>query len=180
MLAVFIIAALCVVIDQVTKLIVVGNIPLGESVDLIPGVFRFTYIRNEGAAFGSLSGARWIFMAASVLLIAALVAYTVYKRPKGALICTALGFVIGGGIGNMIDRVALGYVVDFLDFCAFPNLWQWIFNGADSFVVVGAVLIIIAFLRDEDILTLKKNSAGDGDFSTQSSDAKGGTDDETV
>jgi len=180
MLAVFIIAALCVVIDQVTKLIVVGNIPLGESVTLIPGVFRFTYIRNEGAAFGSLSGARWVFMVASVLLIIALIAYTVYKRPRGALLCTALGFVIGGGIGNMIDRVALGFVVDFLDFCAFPNLWQWIFNGADSFVVVGAVLLIIAFIRDDNILTLKKKPAGDGDTSSYNDDEKGGTDDETV
>lgn len=132
-----------VVLDQVTKVFAVKFLADGASFDVIPGVFRFTYVENRGAAFGMLSDNRWLFMIISVIAIGALLFYLWKFRPDSALACTALCMIIGGGIGNMIDRVALGYVVDFLDFCAFPNLWKWVFNVADAFVCVGAGLLIL-------------------------------------
>lgn len=132
-----------VVLDQVTKVFAVKFLADGPSFDVIPGVFRFTYVENRGAAFGMLADNRWLFMIISVIAIGALLFYLWKFRPDSVLACTALCMIIGGGIGNMIDRVALGYVVDFLDFCAFPDLWKWVFNVADAFVCVGAGLLIL-------------------------------------
>ena len=78
-----------------------------------------------------------------------LVTAQIYSDEADALFYTATSMVLGGGIGNMIDRVAYGYVVDFIDFCAFPSLWKWIFNGADSFVCVGAGLLMLWFVLAE-------------------------------
>ncbi len=137
-----------VLLDQLTKILVWSLMQVGESVDIIPNVFRFTYVQNEGAAFGMLAEHRWIFMVLSVIGIAAMLIYLWRFRPDSRLACTALSLIIGGGIGNMIDPVALGYVVDFLDFCAFPNLWMWVFNVADSCVCIGAGLLILWLVLD--------------------------------
>ena len=143
-----VIMALIVALDQISKWLVVANIPLYESVDVIPGVFRFTYIRNDGAAFGMLDDARWVFMLLSTVAIVGVLAYLFVKKPESKLLCISLAFMVGGGIGNMIDRISLGYVIDFLDFCAFPKLWMWNFNVADSFVVVGAGMLMLWMLID--------------------------------
>ena len=159
MLTVFITAILCIGIDQLTKYLIVSDFAIGESIPLIDGVFNLTYIKNEGAAFGSLSNYRWVFMTASVLLIVGIIVYSVWKRPKSTCLCLALGMLLGGGIGNMIDRIFLGYVVDFLDFCAFPELWKWIFNGADTFVCVGTALMVIWMFRSD--MNTDKTAAAD-------------------
>ena len=143
-----VIMALIVALDQISKWLVVANIPLYESVDVIPGVFRFTYIRNDGAAFGMLDDARWVFMILSTVAIVGVLAYMFIKKPQSKLLCVSLAFMVGGGVGNMIDRVCLGYVIDFLDFCAFPKLWMWNFNVADSFVVVGAGMLMLWMVLD--------------------------------
>ena len=140
--------ALIVALDQISKWLVVANIPLHESVDVIPGVFKFTYIRNDGAAFGMLDDARWVFMILSTVAIVGVIAYMFVKKPQSKLLCISLAFMVGGGIGNMRDRICLGYVVDFLDFCAFPKLWKWNFNIADSFVVVGAGMLMLWMVLD--------------------------------
>lgn len=132
-----------VVVDQVSKILVIKYLKDIVSVELIPGVFRFTYVENRGAAFGMLSDNRWVFMIISTLAIGALIVYLWKFRPDSRLACLALSMIAGGGIGNMIDRVALGYVVDFIDFCAFPSVWMWVFNIADAFVCVGAGLLIL-------------------------------------
>lgn len=132
-----------VVIDQVTKTFAIEFLAGKGSFELIPGIFRFTYVENDGAAFGMLADNRWIFMILSTIGICAMLVYLWKFRPDSRLACTALSMVIGGGIGNMIDRVAYGYVVDFLDFCAFPSVWMWVFNVADAFVCVGAGLLIL-------------------------------------
>ena len=137
-----------VVLDQVSKLLVVANMELGQSVDIIPGVFRFTYIHNEGAAFGSMADSRWIFMILSSVAIIAILVYIFWKKPESRLLRAALILVAGGGIGNMIDRIWLGYVIDFLDFCAFPKLWMWIFNVADACVCIGAGLLALWMILD--------------------------------
>ena len=142
-----IVIAFSVIFDQLTKLTVVKLLELGESVEVIPGVFNFTYIHNRGAAFGMLDEHRWVFMVISTVAIVAILVYLFKFAPKSNLLRIGLSLVVGGGIGNMIDRVALGYVVDFLDFCAF-DFWVWIFNVADACVCVGAGVIALYFIID--------------------------------
>ena len=135
-------------LDQLTKYLVVSNMALHESIDIIPGVFRFTYIHNDGAAFGSLDNARWVFMVLSIVAIIGILVYMFWKKPQDKLMLSALILIVSGGIGNMIDRIALGYVIDFIDFCAFPKVWMWVFNVADSFVCIGAGLLILWLVLD--------------------------------
>lgn len=137
-----------VFLDQISKYLVVIYMELGQSVDIIPGVFRFTYIQNKGAAFGSMAGNRWLFMILSSVAIVAILVFIFWKKPQSKLLLSSLILICAGGIGNMIDRVRLGYVIDFLDFCAFPNLWMWVFNVADSFVVIGAGIMMLWMVLD--------------------------------
>ncbi len=153
----------CVALDQATKWIVILNMEIGESIPFIKGIFHFTYIRNPGAAFGSLSNSRWIFIVLSTVMIAGMIFYLVKYRPKAKLFYIPASMIIGGGIGNMIDRLFYGdsfgngTVVDFLDFCAFPRLWSWIFNVADAFVCVGAAILFVYLLID--IVNEEKNKS---------------------
>ena len=137
-----------VIVDQITKLLTVQLLDVGESVTVIPGfgendIFRFTYVQNDGAAFGMLGDHRWVFMIISTVAIVALLIYLWKFRPQSKWACTALSLIIGGGIGNMIDRVHLEYVIDFLDFSAFPELWKWVFNVADACVCVGGGILFV-------------------------------------
>ena len=137
-----------VLIDFITKKLVMVTMKLGESIPIIPGVLNLTYITNDGAAFGSFSEHRWVFMTLSTIMLVGLtVLLIIWDRPKPTFYI-GTSMAIGGGIGNMIDRIAYGTVVDFIDFCAFPELWMWIFNGADSFVCVGAALLVIYYITD--------------------------------
>ena len=169
----FLIIAGVVILDQITKWIVLLNLPVGESVDLIPGVFRFTHIKNPGAAFGILENNRWVFIVISLVAVAAMVAYLVKYRPRDGWLYFPLCMIAGGGLGNMIDRLFYyeeggsfgeGLVVDFLDFCAFPNLWHWVFNVADAFVVVGAGILFVYLVLDiiKDMKKEKAAEAADG------------------
>lgn len=155
-----------VLADQLTKLAVMRYMEVGQSIPLIKDVLHLTYILNRGAAFGSMSDARWLFMTVSVLLIVFLCGLILVWEDANALFYTAAAMMMGGGIGNMIDRVAYGYVVDFIDFCAFPSLWKWIFNGADSFVCIGAGMFVLWYILAE-IRNYKKekaeNAEGGGD-----------------
>jgi signal peptidase II len=91
----------------------------------------------------------------STVAIVAILVYLFWKKPQNKLLLASLILITGGGIGNMIDRVFLGYVIDFLDFCAFPSLWMWIFNVADVFVCVGAGLLALWMILD----TVKETKA---------------------
>ena len=145
---IFLLVAVSVFVDQISKYLVVICMDLYESVDIIPKILRFTYIQNDGAAFGSMDDARWIFMILSTVMIIAIIVYIVVKRPASKLQITSLILITGGGIGNMIDRVRLGYVIDFIDFCAFPKIWMWVFNIADACVCVGAGIMILWLILD--------------------------------
>ena len=142
--------------DQLTKQLVVNFLDKSEPLDVIPGVFRFTYVENRGAAFGMLDEHRWIFMIISTVAIVGLFIYMWKFCPKDKVLCLGLSFIIGGGIGNMIDRIFLGYVIDFLDFCAFPDIWMWVFNVADAFVCVGAGFVALYLVIDIVRETKKK------------------------
>ena len=132
-----------VVLDQITKWLTAAFLTGVGSVSVIPGVFRFTYVENRGAAFGMLDEHRWVFMIISTAAIIGLLVYLWKFAPKSAWVRCSLALVISGGIGNMIDRVRLGYVIDMLDFCAFPKVWPWVFNVADSFVCVGGGILFV-------------------------------------
>ncbi len=132
-----------VALDQLTKLLVINFLDRDNPLVIIDGVFRFSYVENRGAAFGMLSDNRWVFMIISTVGILLLLVYLWKFRPESKFACAALSMIIGGGIGNMIDRVCYSYVIDFLDFCAFPKIWPWVFNVADSFVCIGAAILIV-------------------------------------
>lgn len=143
------IIAVGILLDQLTKWLAVRYLmPLWpDSVHLIPGVVDLTYAENPGAAFGMLEGHRWVFMTVSTVAILAMGVYLfTLKERKDTLAAVSLAMIVSGGIGNMIDRVALGYVVDFID--VNPLFPFAIFNGADSFVCVGAALLVLAFLLE--------------------------------
>lgn len=137
-----------VFLDQLSKWLTVINLGLHETFPIIDGVFHFTYVQNTGAAFSMFNkpDERWIFMSISSVAIVALSVYLWMNRKGSKLLCVALSFIIGGGIGNMIDRIALKYVIDMLDFrlIKFP-----IFNVADSFVCVGVGLFVLAVILEE-------------------------------
>ena len=165
----FLVIAGVIVLDQGTKWLVMKNMELYESIDVIPGVFRFTYIRNDGAALGMLSDYRWIFLVLSVIGIAAVIFYLVKFRPKKKMMWIPLAMIAGGGIGNMIDRLFYGTpfgngtVVDFLDFYFLPRIWKWIFNIADVFVCIGAAFLFIYLLGDIiQEYRVEKNEKNDG------------------
>ena len=131
--------------DQLTKWLAVIYLQGEQSFPLWKGVLHFTYAKNEGAAFGMLSDHRWVFMVFSSLAILGLLVYLFYFRPKSRFVQITLAMIIGGGIGNMIDRCWLGYVIDFIDFTLIDFA---IFNVADSFVCIGAGMMIVYLVID--------------------------------
>ncbi len=143
-----ILLVLIIFADQLSKWLVVALLQGKESVYVIPGVLRFTYVENDGAAFGMLDDHRWVFLVLSTVMIIALIYYIVKYKPSSKWVMTSLILIVGGGIGNMIDRLLLGYVIDFIDFCAFPQLWRWVFNIADSAVCVGTFMLSLWLIID--------------------------------
>lgn len=141
-----IISFLIIIFDQVTKVLITKSLDLFESVNIIKGIFSFTYVQNRGAAFGILQGARVFFVIITIALLVFVLIYLIRKKPHSYLEKTALSFIVGGALGNFIDRVFLGYVRDFIsaDFINFP-----VFNVADCFVCIGAALYIIFVLCEE-------------------------------
>lgn len=137
-------AILIIAFDQFTKILTVKNFSLGEVKEIIPHVLSFTYVRNEGAAFGILQGARVFFIVLTIVILLLAIYYVLKMRPTSRLEKWALSFIAGGAVGNFIDRAILGFVRDFimLEFIDFP-----VFNIADCFVCIGAGLYILyAFL----------------------------------
>lgn len=151
----------CVVLDQLTKWLIVAFLNPQKPFVIWEGVFRFSYVENTGAAFGSFSDHRWVFMIISTVAIVGLLVYLWRFTPDSKLACTAIAMIAGGGIGNMIDRVFHGYVIDFIDFYLFPEIWPWVFNVADSFVCVGGALLFLwCVLSIIDESKAKKQAAG--------------------
>ena len=132
--------------DQLTKWLAVICLKGEESYPFWKDVFHFTYVENRGSAFGMLKDHRWVFMSVStVVIIAALLIFFIYYKKLTPLMRWAISFLVAGGIGNIIDRVFLGYVVDFLDFTLIDFA---VFNVADSFVCIGAGLFILWYILD--------------------------------
>lgn len=147
---------LLIAVDQITKLLISSNFEVGESIHVINGLLDFTYVQNKGAAFGMFANQRWVFMILTTVLIAAIIAiwfkgYITHITGKVSAI-----LLVAGGMGNMIDRLLLGYVVDFIDISPLFNFA--VFNVADCCVTVGVVFvaIYIIFFMDEKTFVKKE------------------------
>jgi signal peptidase II len=132
-------------LDQLTKYLTVKNMELHEEIPVIKNFFSFYHLRNEGAAWGMFDDKRWVFMSISTVAIIGMLIFLFAGFAQNRLYEISLAVIISGGIGNMIDRIALGYVVDMLraTFIDFP-----VFNVADSFVCIGAALLMLALILD--------------------------------
>lgn len=127
--------------DQISKVLVVQNIPLYSQVEVIPGLVHLTYVRNTGAAFSLFQGMQWLFLVVFLALTVAIIWEFSKKRlPFTTLERWCIAAIYAGGLGNMIDRLRLGYVIDMIkvEFISFP-----VFNVADCFVTCGCILLIL-------------------------------------
>lgn len=145
-------ATAVVILDQATKLLVERAFRLGESVPILPGFFNLTYVLNPGAAFGLLAGAaaafRGPFFITVSLLAVVLIAYYHARYARGRPLAeVGLALILGGAVGNLIDRLRVGMVVDFLDFHLGGYHWP-AFNVADSGITVGVGLLLLQMLRE--------------------------------
>ena len=140
-----------VLVDQATKAIVDRWMPLHHSIPVIDGLFNLTYIRNTGAAFGIFSGAHEVFrrpflIGVSIIAIGFIVVMLKRLRADAIGLTTALAFILAGAIGNLIDRVFYGEVIDFLDF--YWKHYHWpAFNVADSFITIGVAITLFYMIR---------------------------------
>lgn len=147
------IAAISIMIDQIVKIIIRTKMKLNTSIPLIPNIFNLTYVENKGAAFSILQNTQ-IFLIIIGLVFLYVIDYYIKKEKKfDKLNIIALGLIIGGIIGNLVDRILLHAVVDYLDFTLinFP-----IFNIADSCITIGVILFIISIIKEE--IDSKKNN----------------------
>ena len=145
-----IVATTVVVLDQIVKAMVRSRLELHESVTVVPGFFDLTRVHNTGAAYGFLNGVDFPFKAAllACVAMAALIGLGIYAATldrRQQLTRLGLTLVIGGAAGNLIDRVTMGYVLDFFD--VYRGNWHfWAFNVADSAITVGVVLMVLELL----------------------------------
>jgi signal peptidase II len=128
-------------IDRLTKLAALGLLDQGRPIKIIPGLFDITLVLNDGAAFGLFKGKAVFFIFISITVMAAIIIYILKNRHIGKSDSLALGLVLGGAFGNLVDRIMFGRVVDFLDFQIWP-----VFNIADSCITIGAVLLVYSYL----------------------------------
>ncbi len=146
----YIIALLVIIIDQITKWIVATKMSLYESIPVIDDFFYITSHRNKGAAWGILQGQMWLFYIVTVIVVIFVIYYLQKYGRQHVLSGLALGLILGGAIGNFIDRVLHQEVVDFFDFIIFGYDFP-IFNIADSALVVGVIFMIIFILFEEKL-----------------------------
>jgi signal peptidase II len=140
-----------VILDQITKAIVDRTMPLHHTIPLIDGFFNLTYIRNTGAAFGLFAGSHEVFrlpflIGVSILAIGFILVMLKRLRESEAGLAAALAFILGGAIGNLIDRIFYGEVIDFLD--AYWSIYHWpAFNVADSFITIGVAITLFYLIK---------------------------------
>lgn len=145
----FIIIVIIIFIDQISKYLTTSYLkPIG-SITILKNVFNLTYVENRGAAFGMLQNQRWLFIVLTIIIAIAVACYLILNRNESLILRISLSMILGGAIGNLIDRIRLGYVVDMLHFSLidFP-----VFNVADSFIVIGTILLgyYILFMAEKE------------------------------
>lgn len=136
-------------LDQAAKWAVETYIGVGESIPAVSGILRFTHIKNSGGAFGILDGSQLILLAGSVVAVA-VVLWMLLAAPPSRSTVVGCGLILGGAAGNLLDRLTSGEVTDYADLQFWP-LQQWpIFNAADTAIVAGVILLLLASLAGED------------------------------
>jgi len=146
----FVTAAVIILLDQITKHYIDSYMSVGDSFPVIQGLFNITHVRNPGAAFGIFSKSPEIFRTVFLIAVtsAAMVLILYYirtNRERGGLLNLAMSLIFGGAIGNLVDRIRFGEVIDFLDFYIGSNHWP-AYNVADSAISTGAVLLLLAMI----------------------------------
>ena len=149
-----IVGAVLVIIDQIIKYFVSAYLQPVGSVSVIDNIFSLTYVENKGVAFGMFSDMRWIFVALTSILLVIIIFYMFKKRPKGKFFYVCAALIIGGGIGNLIDRIFNGYVIDYLSLSFFPPVC----NFADYCITAGTIMLVIYLLFFSDILDSSKKA----------------------
>lgn len=149
-----IVGAVLVIIDQIIKYFISAYLQPVGSVSVIGNIFSLTYVENKGVAFGMFSDMRWIFVALTSILLLIIIFYMFKKRPKGKFFYVCAALIIGGGIGNLIDRIFYGYVIDYLSLSFFPPVC----NFADYCITAGTIMLVIYLLFFSDILNSSKKA----------------------
>ncbi|MGI6597600.1 MAG: signal peptidase II [bacterium] len=144
MTQIFIGAGIIVALDQLTKALIRYFLLPGQSWPIWSGVFHFSYLQNPGAAFGLLKHQTGLLVAVTAVVVVAILLYAGRLEPHMVLLRWAMILVLGGAVGNLVDRLRYGYVVDFLDFRVFP-----VFNVADTAIVTGVGLLFLYLLQSE-------------------------------
>lgn len=149
MIFIFIATLILIFLDQITKYIIINNMVIGDTISIIQNFFSITSHRNRGAAWGILENSRLFFIVVTFIFLIILLGYILKNINKLKLIDKIMfSLILGGGLGNFIDRLKTGEVVDFLDFnilgYAFP-----IFNLADIFICLGVFLLVIKIYKEE-------------------------------
>ncbi|MGC7870384.1 signal peptidase II [Desulfosporosinus sp. SYSU MS00001] len=141
------------IVDRLLKVLIQKNFVPGESLIVIPKVFHITYVLNPGAAFGLMAGRTWVFVVTAVVVVGGVI-YGQFRIPKKeVLLRLAIGMIGGGALGNLYDRLVIGRVVDYID----VQIWPYVFNFADSMIVVGVGLLMLKLYWDEkDHKTLER------------------------
>ncbi len=151
--------AVLVAIDQIIKLIVDANMEIGESVVAIKGLLNWHYLRNDGASFSMLEGQRWFFVIGTVIIIAVIAVIIAKKKLHHWLGYASTTLVVAGGIGNLIDRIRMGEVIDYIDIS--PLFSFAVFNFADCCIVAGGILLCVYILFMHDRLSPEKENKTD-------------------
>ncbi len=140
-----------IVLDQLTKLLILQYLPLHSSLEIIPGFFNLVHVRNPGGAFSIFAGAdsalrQGLFLVMTVFIVIVLLFAYRKLRPEDRWTRTSYALIVGGALGNLVDRLRFGEVIDFLD--CYVGAYHWpAFNVADSAITVGALMLVVSLLR---------------------------------
>lgn len=173
-----IIIVILVLADQLTKLLIWAPIPKDGTVEVLPGILNFSKVENRGASFGIFQGMQVFFIVMTIIVLVAAVYIMIRYRDKHSrFIKVLIAVLFSGALGNLIDRIAFGYVRDFIDFCLF-DFWTFVFNVADAALVIGAILlgIYILFFYKDNKKPLLQTDADVSDVKGAQSKDDGGDD----
>lgn len=145
-MTIIILSIIFLIIDQITKILVVNSLVPGENIEIIKNIFNIIYTNNTGAAFSILLGKRIFLIVVAVLIIGVLLYYIKRNKIEKKIDIIALSFIIGGSLGNLIDRIIRGYVIDFISI-KIGNYNFPIFNVADILIVIGVFLLLLSSRR---------------------------------
>lgn len=145
----FVLAFMLIVIDQVTKWIVVNQISYGKSISILPNFFKLTYVKNTGAAWSLFMGNQVLLITMTLTVLIFFFFYLYKKETINKVDVLIYGGLLGGIFGNLLDRIRLNYVIDFLDFTIFHYNFP-VFNVADIFIVFAGIILIIKIFKEGD------------------------------